>query len=86
MIFFKVKYFCIPCLGMQESPSTAGLKAKVIKPPPSEKPLKASVHRPCPTSPAPPAEKRKAKVEEPKEEEGTDDVTMTDMVHLGSSF
>lgn len=53
----------------KESPSAAGLKAKVIWPSPSEQPLKSSGHRPRPTSPAPPVEKQKAKVEEPKEEE-----------------
>lgn len=64
----------MPFLETQESPSAAGLKAKVIKPPPSEKPFKSSAgHRPHPTSPAPPVEKQKAKVEEPKEEEGNDD-------------
>lgn len=50
---------------MQQSPSVAGYKAKVIKPPASEQPLKSLGQRPKPTS--------SAKVEEPKEEEGNEE-------------
>lgn len=44
-----------------------------MKPPPSEQPLKSSGQRPQLASPAPSVEKQKAKVEEPKEEEGNED-------------
>lgn len=82
-IHYKVlKYFCLPLLKTQESPSAAGYKAKVIKPPPSEQPLKSFGQRPRPTSPAPPVEKPKAKVEEAKEEEGTEDWWCTRLLQV----
>lgn len=48
------------------------LKAKVIKPPPSDVTPRSSAHHP-PSTPALPVEKQKAKVEEPEEEEGKKD-------------
>lgn len=56
-------------LSYQESPSATGLKAKVIKPPPSDPTPGSSAYQP-PSAPVLPVEKRRAKVKEPDEEEG----------------
>ncbi|XP_040922222.1 DNA polymerase alpha catalytic subunit [Toxotes jaculatrix] len=55
----------------KESPSATGLKAKVIRPPPSDPPPRPSPRHP-PSTPVLPLEKQKAKVEEPDEEEVND--------------
>uniref|UniRef100_A0A671X2E3 DNA polymerase n=1 Tax=Sparus aurata TaxID=8175 RepID=A0A671X2E3_SPAAU len=53
----------------KESPSAIGMKAKVIRPPPSDSTPRPSA-RPPSSSAAPPVERHKVKVEEPEEEEG----------------
>ncbi|KAM6900400.1 DNA polymerase alpha catalytic subunit [Xenentodon cancila] len=55
----------------KKSPSAAGPKAKVIRPPPADPTPTPSAHRP-PSSPAPPQEKHKAEEEELKTEEEND--------------
>ncbi|XP_026219892.1 LOW QUALITY PROTEIN: DNA polymerase alpha catalytic subunit [Anabas testudineus] len=55
----------------KESPSTMGLKAKVIKPPPSGTTPRPSA-RPPPSASAACVEKQKVKVEEPDEEDAND--------------
>ncbi|XP_070842398.1 DNA polymerase alpha catalytic subunit isoform X2 [Chaetodon trifascialis] len=55
----------------KESPSAAGSKAKVIRPPPSDPKPESSARLP-PSTPALPAERRGAKVEEQHEEEVND--------------
>uniref|UniRef100_A0A4W6CIK6 DNA polymerase n=1 Tax=Lates calcarifer TaxID=8187 RepID=A0A4W6CIK6_LATCA len=55
----------------KESPSATGLKAKVIRPPPSDLSPRPSA-RPSPSTPALPPEKQRVKVEKPDEEEEND--------------
>ncbi|XP_028289238.1 DNA polymerase alpha catalytic subunit isoform X2 [Parambassis ranga] len=55
----------------KESPATA-LKAKVIRPPPSDVVPRPSVRPPASTS-TPPLEKKRVKVEEPNEEDGEEE-------------
>ncbi len=66
--FCILNNFDIAC-HLQESPSATGLKAKVIRPPPSDPTPRSSARLP-PSTPALPVERQGTKVEELEEEEG----------------
>ncbi|XP_058497932.1 DNA polymerase alpha catalytic subunit [Solea solea] len=63
--------FSIKAQTPKESPSAKTLKAKVIRPPPSDPTPRPSARLP-PSTTAPPSEKQRVKVEEPEEEEVND--------------